>query len=156
MEEQITSTAGVTDRFNDRTLDRRRAGRGSTALILKAGQALPATDRALLHAVFEDGEPTAKLARLRGLSPRTVTHHVRRLSHRVLSPEFAFVVANRRGWPRTRAKVATACFVQGRSIREAARLARLSFHAARRHHEAVLALMQATSDGDRLSERGAA
>jgi|GEM_PF-4299127 len=131
------------ERFMTASHDRRTRGTGSHALIVKAAQALPARDRALLEAVFQDGRSAAELARVRGVSPRHLSRTIRVLVKRVLSPEYRFVVANRRHWPRSRAKVATVCFVQGRGIREAARLARLTFHSARRHHDAVLALLSA-------------
>jgi DNA-directed RNA polymerase specialized sigma24 family protein len=148
MDEQLTADERLTSRFTDETLDRRRAGKGSWALLLKGAESLPQADRVLLKAVFGDGRSTAEVARMRGVSPRTVAHQVRRLSRRVLSPEFAFVVAKRRAWSRSRARVATLCFIQGCSIRDAARKTRLSFHAVRRHHDAVLALMSPGSSDD--------
>lgn len=143
MDEQLTQPEDFTDRFNFTTLDRRRGGRASHALILKGAEFLPAPDRALLKAVFQDGRSAAELARLNPhIKPRALSYRVRLLARRTLSPEFAFVTAHRRRWGRTRRKVATACFLHGLSIREAARLARVSFHAARQHHAAVVELMQ--------------
>ncbi|HYE63584.1 MAG TPA: hypothetical protein VD997_16455 [Phycisphaerales bacterium] len=143
MDEQALEPQAFTDHFSARNLDRRRSGRGSQALILKGAEVLPHADRALLRAVYADGRSAAEIARLNpSVKARAVSYRVRLLTLRVLSPEFAFVSAHRRKWGRTRAKVATACFLHGLSIREAARLARVSFHTARQHHAAVLELMR--------------
>lgn len=106
MDEQLTQPEDFTDRFNFTTLDRRRGGRASHALILKGAEFLPAPDRALLKAVFQDGRSAAELARLNPhIKPRALSYRVRLLARRTLSPEFAFVTAHRRRWGRTRRKV---------------------------------------------------
>ena len=143
MLEQVTETKGLTATASEPNLARRRAGTGSHALILKAAQALPPADRALLQSVYADGRSAAEVARLRNVPERRISYHVRRLTRLVLSPEYAFVLEHRRRWSRNRARIATDCFIRGRSIREAARLSRISYHAALQHYHAVLALMQA-------------
>jgi ABC-type lipoprotein export system ATPase subunit len=68
---------------------------------------------------------------------------LRRLIERALSPRFAFVVAHRASLGATRRRVAMACIVQGRSLREASGMLGLSLHAVRRHIDAVEALFAA-------------
>jgi len=97
-------------------------------------------DRDLIRAVFADGMPVSTLARLTGVDPRGLRRRVRALARRVLSDRFVFVLRSRSGWPATRRRVATACVLQGRSLRATARHLRLTLHAVRRHMDAVNAL----------------
>lgn len=120
-------------------------GRLEAGRILQLLDALPEADAALLRAYYADGRPAAELASLGALpdDPRQVRARIRRLTTRVLSPLFAFVVAHRRAWPPTRRRVASLCFIDGRSLRQVAAALRLSLHAVRAHRRAVVELYHA-------------
>jgi len=120
---------------------RRRDTREWAETIASRAEHLLPEDRALVRAVFGDGMDAKRVARLQGEPSRTVRRRVRSLAARVLSPEFEFVLARRDAWPRTRRLVATACVVQGRTLREAASHLQMSLHAVRRQMDAVRALM---------------
>lgn len=114
--------------------------------VLSRADLLPAeTDAALLKAVYAKGEPIAELARLRREKPGQTRRRLTALTRRLLSREFEFVVRHRASLIGHRRSVATLCFIHGCSMREAARELGLSFHAVRRHHVAIRALMEGVS-----------
>lgn len=121
---------------------RRRRRRDLVERLVDRAQWLPAEDRTLVESVYQDGRTVSDLASLLGANPRTLRRRLRRLTRRLLSPQFVFVVAHRDRWPSTRRRVAEACVLHGRSLRETARELRLSLHCVRRHHDAVTALFQ--------------
>jgi hypothetical protein len=116
--------------------------RGSARLLLHRSEALDNDERDIVQAVFGRGLSAAEVARLRGERAAPMRRRIRRLVTRVLSPQFALVMGQRDNWPAARRRVATACFLRGKSIRQAATELNLSFYAARRHHDAVLDLLQ--------------
>lgn len=139
---------------------RRRDRRDYARTLLDRAAWLPAGDRELVEAVFGEGLSVIaylRRCRDRGLEPastrgapaggsvsaRMARRRLRRLVERVLSPRFAFVVTHRTSLGATRRRVAMACIVQGRSLREAAGMLGLSLHAVRRHIDAVEALFTA-------------
>ncbi|MGD9693158.1 MAG: hypothetical protein AB7G17_10245 [Phycisphaerales bacterium] len=130
----------------DRVADlRRRHGREETERVLALAEHVGAEERALLRAVFEGGVSVGELARVRGCPVRTLRREVRGLVRRVTDPRFVFVLSRREGWGAGRRKVASACVLQGLSLREAAREAGLTLHTVRRHMGAIEALFDAES-----------
>jgi len=124
-------------------LDLRRRDRQDLARrIAHMAEWLPQADRALLRAVYDSGQPVADLARIAGQHPRSLRRRVRRLTARVLSSRYLFVVSHMADWPATRRKVARACVIQGLSMRAAARQLGLSLHTVRMHHAAIRALAE--------------
>lgn len=125
--------------------DLRRKRRRAVAeeLVERAEHLLP-PDRALIRAVYHDGQTAAEIARLQGVSPRRVRSRLRRLIARMASPDFLVVARDRHAWPPTRRRVATAVVLQGLSMRETAIRLRLSLHAVRRHMEQIRALVEAS------------
>lgn len=123
--------------------DSRKYQRAHIARVLETvGAGLPESDLALLRAIYVDGRTIAETARLGGIPSPRLRLRVRRLVRRVLSREFAYVLEGRRRWSTTRRAVAEACFLQGRSTREAATFLRLSPYVVRRQREAILALCE--------------
>ena len=137
------------------TLDlRRKRRRDQAEITLDRARHLPPEDRVLIEAVFRDGRPVAELAALisgdAGESDRTahargLRRRIRRLTARLLSREFAFVAEQLSDWSPTRRRVATACILHGRSIRDAAAELRVSLHTVRRHRAAITELVEAWS-----------
>lgn len=101
---------------------------------------LPEVDRAILRSVFVDHRTVKDLAPMSGYSAKVLRRRVSRTVKRVLGPRFGFVLERRGSWTPTRRRVATLCFIDGRSVREVATELGLSLHAVRRHREAIEAL----------------
>lgn len=128
---------------------RRRTTRNAAQLILERAAAanLPADDLALLRAVYRDGLSASHVARLLGdparrhdADPRSVRRRVRRLSQRVRSPLFVFVLRHKDLWPDARRRVAEALILRGKSMRDTAEELGLTLYAIRRHHDVIHAL----------------
>ncbi|MFG0258404.1 MAG: hypothetical protein ACF8GE_10925 [Phycisphaerales bacterium JB043] len=131
-----TSPEGGIDPIAAADLRRSRERELSDIIVMRASWLLP-EDRALLLAVYRDGMQASDIARLRGESVRSTRHRLRVLIHRVLDPMYIFVLRHRDQWPATRRRVATARFLQGRSLRQCATHLQLSLHSVRRHVEAI-------------------
>jgi DNA-directed RNA polymerase specialized sigma24 family protein len=124
---------------------RRKRQREIVERMLERASCLPPPDLALLRAAYEDGRSAVELALLLGHDPRSLRRKLKRLSARVMSPEFLFVLRHRERWSPLRRKVATACILHGQSQRSAAQTLKLSLHTVRRNHLAVLAMYEAAS-----------
>jgi len=125
------------------SMDARRRDRAQLVEILRLrGRSLPPSDRTLMEAVYTRGERVSGLARLMGCNARTLRVRVRRVSRRLLSAPFVFVARRSESWAPMRRAVARACFVEGRSLREAANQLGLTQAAVRRHRDAVLAMLE--------------
>lgn len=121
----------------------RRFARDVADQVVMRAEHLPPHDRSLLMAVFADGKTVQDLAQLTREDPRRLRRHIRRLTHRILSNDFIFVVSHRDTWPTARRRVATACIINGRTIKEAAVESNTSFYNARKQIDAVRALLDA-------------
>jgi hypothetical protein len=123
---------------------RRRRHRDLAEIIVEHAQwALPA-DRALIESIHRDGVTAQQVAALNGTSPRAVRRRARQIVERLLSSRFAFVVARRDQWPTIRRRVAVACILQGRTMREGARHLHLSLHTVRKEISIIDALFEAS------------
>ena len=111
--------------------------------ILRRAEFLPAPDRALLTAALRDGRTAQELAILLGTNPRAIRRRLRRLSRHVLSDRFVFVMRHRDSWPATRRRIATACILERRPIRQTAVDFRTSLYNVRKQLDAVAALLDA-------------
>lgn len=110
-------------------------------LIVQRSEHLPLRDRLLLQAVYGDGRTVKEVAGLIGEEPRRLRRRVSVLTRRVLSDRYIFVLRHRETWPALRRRLATACWVHGRSIKGASEEARTSFYNARKQLDAVQALL---------------
>ncbi len=111
---------------------------------------LDAADRALLIAVYADGRSVHSLARADDPDPATLhqrsatlRRRVRRLARRLLTPTYQLVRTQSDSWPPVMVRVGRACFVQGLSMRDAARKLRLSIHTVRSLAQSIRALAAA-------------
>lgn len=126
---------------------RRRRKAEQIDLVLQRASALGTPDRTLLEWVLRDGRTAIQVAHVTKEPVRAVRRRVRRLMRRILSPEFLFVVREREQWPPTRRRVADACIVDGRSMNQASKELRLSFHSVRRHIETIAGAFEARHPG---------
>ncbi len=135
-------------------LDLRRGFRRETAerLVERAAH-LPQLDRYLVEGVFRDGRSIADLAAVwsdhpqPGRSAKSLRRRLHRLVERLDSPGFVLVAECRDRWAPTRRRVATACFLHGQSLRQAADSLGMSLHTVRRHFEAITAIAEAPRPG---------
>lgn len=121
--------------------------RKTAEAILARCWALPREDGEILRAIYERGQSAAQVARLLGRNSRVILRRARRLTARVRSPEFDFVLSNRNHWSPTRRSIATSVFIEGRRIKAAAAIARTSYHAARLHYFAILTVIDRAQKG---------
>ena len=136
---------GDEPRFDIQTASdlRRRIPRDlADLLVLRAEHLLP-DDRALIAAIYRDNLTAAQVADLLDTSPRAIRRRIRAIVQRLLSPRYEFVAQRRQQWGPTRYKVAEACVLEGRTLRDAAAHLRLSLHTVRRHMDAVAAQQEA-------------
>lgn len=123
--------------------------------VLRRLDPLPDRDRLLVESIYRDGRSAVEVSRLMGAPTRTVRRRVRRIVARVLSDRFVFVLSQRDAWPVACRRVADACFIEGRSLREAAEDLRLSLHQVRRHWVGIEAMYATWRAMPRASRREA-
>lgn len=111
---------------------RRRRSRDAILRLLAASTWASPADRALIHAVYDQGLSVEAVAAVRCQNPRTLRRHLHRVVDRLGSDAFAYIVRHRRGWSPVRRRIATACILEGLSRRQAAAALRLSLHRVRR------------------------
>lgn len=122
---------------------RRRHARREIERVVENAAALPDPDRILIETVYRDGRSVADVARLSGDDPGALRRRVRALVRRVMSPEFAYVIARRHLFAPQRRVVADSVILRGRTMRETARAMGVSLHVVRRHREAITDLADA-------------
>ncbi|MBL0928148.1 MAG: hypothetical protein IBJ11_10940 [Phycisphaerales bacterium] len=89
-------------------------------------------ERALVLSIYRERLTVKAAAGMLGQKPATVRARLRRLTRRLLSDEFAFVMRQRERWPARRRRIATAVVLHGRTYRAAARALGLTYDAVRR------------------------
>lgn len=111
--------------------------------ILSRAEHLLTQDREILHAIYGEGKTAVELARLLSHPIRPLRRRIRALTRRVNSPLYLFVLRARHEWNATLARVATAIFLEGRSLKVAARTLNVSYFTVRRQRDAVTAMLAA-------------
>lgn len=132
-------------------LRRRRRADDAERLVIRA-QWLAEPDRALVEAVYRDGQTTVELARLLETDARRVRRRVKKLVGRLASPKAMFVAQHGERWSPMRRRVAIACVLHGRSLRESADELGLTLHTVRLHAHAIDALFEARPQTNRRGE----
>lgn len=119
---------------------RRSPSREALEVIVHRSGCLLPEDQALMDACFSRGMRVLELARLQGVDPRVVQRRIKRLSARVISPEFSFVLNQESAWPPTRRRIARAVVLEGRTMRGASKALAISLHTVREHVKFIYAL----------------
>ena len=127
----------------------RKVGHVSVALRTAQGQmlrdlgaGLSAPDQRVLTAFLVGGVPTAAIAASLQCSRRTVTRRVHKLLQRMNSPTYLYVLRQGSLLSRRQREVAKALFLEGQSIRQAARATGESIHYVRRTRRRIQMLSQ--------------
>ncbi len=128
---------------------RRRIPRDLADLLVARAQWILPEDRALISAVYQDNLSAIQVASLLSAPPRSIRRRIRLLVTRLISPRFIFVAQQtalqKTTWGPTRKRVAVACVLEGRTLRDAAQTLHISLHTIRRHMDAIAAHHEALS-----------
>ncbi|HVZ94833.1 MAG TPA: hypothetical protein VG797_10020 [Phycisphaerales bacterium] len=138
---------------------RRREWRQQADRLVRLSQWLRPDERAMVDSVFGRGISAAKLAVIRGESARAMRRRIQRIVKRMASAEYRAVARWCGDWPAARQRVARACFLEGRTLREAAKVLGISVHTVRAHLSAVRAIVDAlerkeSKNGERRAKAG--
>lgn len=125
-----------------RTRLARAALRDRPEQVVRLAQHLPTLQRRLIEQHLMEGLSLADLARLYREHPRTTRRRIERLAERLFSPEFRLTVLHPELLPAELQRVARLLFVQGRSLRDTARLTRRTLHQIRSQRTTLQALAQ--------------
>ena len=112
-------------------------------LVGACADVLPRQDGELMRAVFVEGRSKREMGRLLGVDGRALRRRLEKLVQRVESPKFGFVRAHLSRMGPARRRVAVACVLHGRSLREAAAELGTPLNAVRRHMDALHAMFEA-------------
>ena len=113
------------------------------ARICELAQHLAPTDRAILQLAYADGKTIPQIAALIGAPRHATQRRLRRLTRRVLTPEFAFIAPQLGELDAVARAVARCCIIEGRSVRDAAAHLRTTQHAVRAARHTLLAMARA-------------
>ena len=131
----------LNDRDPDaRTRQARLTLRDRPEQVVRLAQHLPTLQRRLIEQHLMEGLTVADLARLYREHPRTTRRRIERLVERMHSPEFRLTVLHPDLLPAELQRVARLLFVQGRSLRDTARLTRRTLHRIRNQRTALQTL----------------
>ena len=117
-------------------LRRRNARLHSEQISLRA-RFLPKDQRALISAIYEQGQSCVQVAAMCGLPVRGVRREVQKILHRLATPEFTFVALHMDSWCHTMRRVAQCCVLGGVPVRRASATLRLSLHTVRKDRSIV-------------------
>lgn len=97
-------------------------------------------EASMIHAVYGRGVSVGELATAMKLSTRRLRRRIEALVHRLESPTFSMVLAQRDVWPPRLRQVATELFILGRNMRTVARMTGLSYGQVRRQRDALVTM----------------
>ena len=137
MNQQIASDRPITD-----PLPQRQGIRDEVQQLLMYASYLALPDRALIRGVYEYGVATSTMAQAVGRSPRVAQDRLRRLTRRIGSPLFRFVVQYRLRWPHERRAIADAVVLRGETQRMTAMHLGISVYFVRRELDRIQLMCQ--------------
>ncbi len=143
-----TVSADWLDQTTGVDLRRPRDRQAADRLVLRADWLAPA-DRDLVLAVLRDGQTIAALARLHHADPRLLRRRFAALVARLLDERTAFVARTLPTLRGTRARVAKAFYLHGRTLRAIADEHNLTLHVVRAHRQAIEGLYEAARNNPR-------
>jgi DNA-directed RNA polymerase specialized sigma24 family protein len=117
--------------------------RASVVRLVTRVKVLPEADQTLIATIYLRHQTVATVAKLQGTSARAVRRRVYAIVRRVHTPEFIYVMRRRAQWPAQQRLIATAIFLHGLTMRQAARELKLPYFTVRRLRDTVLALIVA-------------
>ncbi|MEM6457883.1 MAG: hypothetical protein AAF710_00665 [Planctomycetota bacterium] len=130
------------ERAGDEQADRCVQRRDEAERVLALAEHLSRPDRLLVQRVLGDGMTVADFARLQRRSPRTLQSRLRGCIRRINSREYRYVVGHRDLLPRSLRAVARRLVLEGRGLRDTARLTGRSLHAVRQERARLAVLLE--------------
>ena len=115
----------------------------SDAVLKARAEFLGQNDRDLVEAVLIEDQPVDVVARMKGMTIRTLNHHLHRLGRRMASSQFVQTIRSMSYLDPDDARIARRCFCQSASQRKLAVELGLSVHALRRRLDQVRARIDA-------------
>ncbi|MEM9881706.1 MAG: hypothetical protein AAF800_02165 [Planctomycetota bacterium] len=109
--------------------------------ILALAEHLSRGDRLLVERVLGEGVAVTDLARMQRRSPRTLQKRLQNCLKRMNSRKYRYVVVHGDLLPRSLQAVARRLVLEGRGLRDTARLTGRSLHAVRQERTRLLALL---------------
>ena len=122
---------------------RRLRQRDAAELLVDLAVHLAEPDRALIEHVYRHGRPLTEAAPLARQSPRTLQRRLSRTVRRMLDPRFRQLAYQPELLPDPLRHPARQWVLEGRSLREAARLSAASVHRVRQDRTAIDAIFVA-------------
>ncbi len=132
---------GFVERAETAALLRRLDRRARVEHLLELARHLAGPERALVEAVYRDGQSVADYARRHRLTTRTAQHRLRTILMRLNSREFQSLVNRLPSFPRPLRAPARRLVLEGRGLRHTARLTGQSLHTVRRQHLQIQTLL---------------
>lgn len=126
----------ASDQARTNVLDRRDAAER----LLQRAQHLARPDHLLMEQIYRHGLSIADVARLLNERPRSLQRRVKRLLLRLNDPLFIFVAGRFDVLPREMQATARLVVLEGRPLRDAARITGTTLHRVRQHLDAVRTL----------------
>lgn len=123
-----------------------RQRQGWAAQLLAHLDDLDRADRALLRSVYQHGMSVTDLADVLDRQPRTIRQRVLRLARRITSPEFQYVVRNRRHWSAARRAIVERAILRGRTQRAIAAELGISLHRVRKECDCIRHALEAARE----------
>lgn len=108
--------------------------------LLHRAAALPLPERRLIEQVYRHGQSITHLAQAAGVSRACLSRRLARALRCVRHPMFDFVLRDPNAIPEPLRPVARLRYVEGRSLRQTARLTHRSLHAVRRDAATLMTL----------------
>ncbi|MEM9418953.1 MAG: hypothetical protein AAGA25_07895 [Planctomycetota bacterium] len=130
------------ERARQADTDRRVGRRRDVEYVLAMAAHFTHADRVLLEYLYRDGHSAVDYARLTRRSVRSVQRRVKALLQRIYSPEFRWLVVHGQTLPAPLRPVARRLILEGRALRETARLTGRSLHTVRQQRLELAVLLK--------------
>jgi hypothetical protein len=114
--------------------------------LVRRAEVLCRADQALIAAIYLEHQTVAAVAFLQGVSVRVLRRRLYRIIRRVHTPEFIYVLRRHDQWRGIQRRVATAIFLRGLTMHQAARELKLPYFTVRRLRDIVRTLIDGEPD----------
>ncbi|MEM7626617.1 MAG: hypothetical protein AAF333_13560 [Planctomycetota bacterium] len=133
------------ERASRSCVDRRMSRRDEADFVLSMAGHLSRRDQVLIDYIYGQGKSVADYARLVRCNFRTAQQRIQSIIKRIYSKNFQYLIAHEPLLPREYRAVARRLILEGRGLRNTARLTGRSLHQVRRQHLELLVLLEAQS-----------
>lgn len=121
----------------------RQANREINDRLMRRAQYLKPEDRSIIYGVYRNAMTPAEIAMIAGVNVETIRRKLRILLKHLSNEMFSYILSSSSDWSPERKQIAKLRFLQRRSMRDTARMSKLSMHTVRIHCEAIKAHFEA-------------